>query len=108
MPISLKTKHIHIRYFKTFPIVLRYFNKENGVNTKLLSFYNSDSEMSKDIANSLKLEFQNLSLTNVTSFCADNANVNFGSKKIVFVELKKNNPNIIGVGCLCHVLNNSF
>lgn len=78
--------------------------------TKLLSFYDSNSEMSIDIANSLKskLEDRMLSLINVTSSCADNANVNFGSKKTVFVELKKSNANIIGIGCLCHVLHNAF
>ncbi|KAI8117613.1 hypothetical protein CVS40_10527 [Lucilia cuprina] len=109
-PFSISTDASNKGNIKTFPIVLRYFSKHTGVNTKLLNFYESNSEMSKDIAESLKskLEGRNLNLTNVTSFCADNANVNFGCKKSVFVELQKNNPDIIGMGYLCHIINNAF
>lgn len=109
-PFSISTDASNKGNIKTFPIVIRYFTKEKGVCTKLLSFYNSDSEMSIDIANSIKskLEDRKLSLINVTSLSADNANVNFGSRKSVFVEFKKSNPNILGIGCLCHVLNNAF
>lgn len=109
-PFSISTDASNKGNIKTFPLVLRYFCKHSGVNTKLLNFYNLNTEMSIDIAESIKskLENNNLNLANVTSFCADNANVNFGYKKSVFVELKKCNPDIIGVGCLCHIINNAF
>lgn len=109
-PFSISTDASNKGNIKTFPIVIRYFSKNTGINTKLLSFYEANSEKSNDIAESLKtkLEGRNLHLANVTSFSADNANVNFGSKKSVFVELKKTNPDMIGMGCLCHIIHNSF
>ena len=44
----------------------------------------------------------------LTSFCADNANVNFGARQSVFVELKKLNEHIVPIGCNCHVLHNAL
>jgi hypothetical protein len=95
---------------KMFPLVCRYFSKEaGGIQTKLLSFFNSQQETSKDIAGCLlqKLKESNLSPTNVISFCGDNASVNFGCHQSVFVELQKANHDLIGMGCLCHVLHNA-
>jgi hypothetical protein len=95
---------------KMFPLVCRYFSKEAaGIQSKLLSFFNSLQETSKDIAGGLlqKLKESNLSTANVISFCGDNASVNFGCHQTVFVELQKENHDLIGMGCVCHILPNA-
>ena len=109
VPFSISTDASNKGSTKTFPIVLRYFTKDKGMQTKLLSFYSLESEDSYTIANSLKtnLEKNNLDMSNVTSFCADNASVNFGKNKSVFVELKKVNPLLVPVGCNNHILHNT-
>lgn len=93
---------------KTFPLTLRYFSSREGVTSKLLCFFSLDSETSKDISNALIAELQKygLSVGNITAYSADNAAVNFGKNQSVFVELKKHNPNLIPMGCNCHILHN--
>lgn len=109
-PYSVSTDASNKGNIKTFPIILRYFRKEKGLQIKLLSFFQLESEKSQDISNMLKLKLKKsgLSLLNATSFCADNASVNFGKNQSVFVELKKENPRMLGIGCLCHVIHNSI
>ncbi|XP_031327822.1 uncharacterized protein LOC116159067 [Photinus pyralis] len=109
-PFSLATDASNKGNIKMFPLVVRYFKKDVGVQTKLLNFFDSSSETSKIIANCLieKLKEANLNPQNVISYCADNASVNFGKNQSVFVELQKFNSELIDVGCLCHVLNNSI
>lgn len=68
-----------------------------------------DCETSKDISNSLittELQKYGLSISNVAAYSAFNAAVNFGKNESVFVELKKYNPNLIPMGCNCHILHN--
>ena len=74
-----------------------------GTTNAFLAFYCFDNERSASIAESViaRINF------NVTSFCADNANVNFGKNQSVMVELKKENRNIIPIGCNCHILSNA-
>ena len=94
---------------KTFPLVVSYFNKKVGTTYGLVAFYALDNERSVSIADSLveKLNFNDLSMDHVTSFCADNANVNFGKHQSVMVELNKINRYIIPIGCNCHILSNA-
>ena len=46
-------------------------------------------------------------LKNICSFCDDSASVNFGKNKSVFVELRKENTNLIAAACNRHLLNNA-
>lgn len=94
---------------KTFPLIVRYFNKNSGVNTKLLNFFSLVSEKSVDITERLlqNLNEAGLSVSNVTAYCADNASVNFGKTQSVIVELQKHNSKILPVGCLCHIIHNA-
>ena len=48
-----------------------------------------------------------LKISNVTSFCADNASVNFGKNHSVYTELRKHNKNLIAVGCNNHIIHNT-
>lgn len=108
-PFSLSTDASNKGHIKTFPMMLRYFDKQEGTKTKLLKFYSSNSEKSHDIAQCLvrSLEEANLSVKDVTAYGADNASVNFGKKQSVFVELQKLNEDIIPVGCVCHIIHNT-
>lgn len=108
-PFSIATDASNKGNIKLFPFIVRYFNKESGINTKLLNFYSSDSEKSKDIAQSLidHLDESGLSILNVIAYCADNASVNFGKNQSVFTELRKRNENIVPVGCVCHIIHNA-
>ena len=97
-------------HIKTFPLVVRHFSHEEGVCINILSFYNSDSETYDSIVAGIKSELNkaSLPLKNISSFCADSASVNFGKNKSVFVELHKENPNLIAAACNCHLLNNAI
>jgi hypothetical protein len=109
-PFSIATDASNKGNIKMFPLVCRYFSKEaGGVQTKLLSFFNSQQETSKDISRCLleKLNTNNLNPANIISFCGDNASVNFGCHQSVFTELRKQNNDMISMGCLCHVLHNA-
>lgn len=94
---------------KTFPLIIRYFQKSKGIQTSLLAFFSLESEKALDIAAALKqkLESSNLSLNNISCYCADNASVNFGKNNSVFTELKKGNSNLIAMGCNAHILHNT-
>lgn len=95
---------------KMFPLIIRYFCKEDGVQTKLLNLFESPTEKSTDIAVALVSKIKNFEMDtkNIIAYCGDNANVNFGSNQSVYTELKKNNPELIDIGCCCHVLHNAI
>lgn len=106
---SISTDATNKGNVKTFSLVLRYFKKSVGVQTKLLSFFSLDNERSVDIAAALhsKLSFNGLDKKNATSYCADNASVNVGKNQSVFVELCNSKAGIKAVGCNSHILHNT-
>ena len=54
------------------------------------------------------IEKHGLKFKNCTSFCADNAPVNFGeSTNNIFYKLKAHNKNIVPIGCAAHSLHNA-
>jgi len=54
------------------------------------------------------LEKHSLALQNLSSFCADNAPVNFGTgERNVFYKLKRHKSNLVPVGCVAHIIHNS-
>lgn len=56
-----------------------------------------------------QLKERNIDTKHVTSYCADNANVNFGCRNLFFQLLHLDNDNIWSVGCPApaHILHNS-
>lgn len=108
LPYSVATDASNKGNIKMFPLVLRNFLKTEGTKTKLLSFYECAEEKSVTIANSMieKLKPTGINVNQIIAFGADNSNVNFGRHQSVYTELKKTNSNILGMGCLCHVLSN--
>lgn len=55
-PFSIGTDASNKGNVKTFPLVVRYFDRHVGICTKLLSFYSLQGETSIEIATSLKYE----------------------------------------------------
>lgn len=108
-PFSVATDASNKGNIKTFPLIVTYFTKTNGVQNKLLKFYDLPTETSKDIAASIVSHIEEFGLRpqDIVSYCADNANVNFGCHQSVFTELKKFNNNLLNIGCLCHILHNA-
>ena len=93
---------------KFFPIVVRYFCETRGVVDAVLDFYNDSNEPSEAIAHRIKSvnEKNNLSLSSVSSYSADNALVNYGKHSSVYRKPKLMNSYIVQANCNCHVLNN--
>lgn len=84
-----------------FPICVRYFNLDKGIQHKLKDFVESNDETADQITKVLceTLDKHNLKLSQVTSYGADNANVNFGSNHSVFTNLVAKNEKILKANC---------
>lgn len=52
-PFSVATDASNKGNIKTFPLIVTYFTKTNGVQNKLLKFYDLPAETAKDIAASI-------------------------------------------------------
>lgn len=95
-------------------MLLSYFVPKFGVRVRLLDFAILPGETSEIVHKFLieVLERHGLSLDKLTSFCADNAPVNFGGpqtagKKNVFHYLKTEQKRLIPIGCPAHILHNA-
>lgn len=96
---------------KMFPLIIRYFTLEKGIQNKIIEFYEDANETAIAISQKITeiLIKSGLSTKNMISFLADNASVNFGKHHSVYKLLKeKHNSSLIAANCLCHVLNNSI
>uniref|UniRef100_A0A8C6NU33 Uncharacterized protein n=1 Tax=Nothobranchius furzeri TaxID=105023 RepID=A0A8C6NU33_NOTFU len=93
---------------KCFPIVLRYFHFEEGVQNALLDFYSDSNETSEAITNQLlaKLEMSGLNLQKLSAYTADNASVNYGKHNSVYQKLKLAQNDVLA-SCLAHILHNA-
>lgn len=95
---------------KLFPVVVRYFSVKNGgVQNKLLDFVENSCETSASITDLLlkSLEKCCLKVSDISSYSADNASVNYGLHKSVYQKLTNLNKNILKANCNCHVIHNS-
>lgn len=100
---------------KIFPIMIQYFDSDNGgIQTKLLDIHSTPNETSETITEIILTTLQKYDLSEkCISFTADNANVNFGginrpSGRNVLTNLQQQlKKDIVGVGCPAHVLHNS-
>ncbi|KAJ8914119.1 hypothetical protein NQ315_016194, partial [Exocentrus adspersus] len=94
---------------KLFPVLLRYFNPDDGVILFLLDFFEDSDETANAICNNLKEKLQDagLNLLKMSSYSADNASVNFGKHHSVYRLLKNENEHLVPVGCPAHMLHNA-
>ena len=94
--------------YRLLPILVRVFSFQRGVRYYLLKIENLPYENSNIIENLImnNLKAHALDIKNCTSFSADSASINFGSKNGIFKKLQKHNENIIPSRCSCHLLDN--
>lgn len=114
--ISASTDASNHGAIKLFPLLIQYFDyQKDGIQVSLVDIKLQPNETSEIITHYVydSLRDKNLS-DKLVAFSADNAATNFGSKdrggqNNVFFALKSltNNQNIIGVGCVAHIFNNS-
>lgn len=124
---TVKTLQTDVSYFgmgtdasnhknlKLFPIVIQYFDRENGVQSKLLNLEETKNETAETIFLYLKksLEEHKL-LSKCIAYGADNANVNFGGpehkegQNVLSLLKSRINKEMIGVGCPGHILHNAM
>ena len=100
---------------KNFPVLLQYFEKETGINIKVIDIQTLTDETANTIYNFLS---STLEKHNISSKCiavsGDNCITNFGGKQRtgtnnVFSKLKTNGlPNLIAIGCPAHILHNDI
>lgn len=57
-PFSITKDASNNGNIKTFPLLVRYFKKQKDLNIKPLSFYESDSELSGNMAHFIKLKLR--------------------------------------------------
>lgn len=93
---------------KMYPICIRYFSYEKGVQNMLVDFIEKNYETADDISNLLceTLQKYNLSISQITAYSADNTNVNFGCTHSVYVHLKSKNQRLLKANCSVHILHN--
>ena len=113
-PFSVSVDVSNHNQLKLFPLVIRFFNAKVGVRACLFNLRSMPSETSQQIIDFIHTSLQenDLDLERLTSFCADNAPVNFGGSQLsgqnnVFYRLKQRGPQLIPVGCPAHILHNA-
>ncbi|RXN24084.1 zinc finger protein 862-like [Labeo rohita] len=94
---------------KLFPLSVRYWTPDLGVQMKVLDFYDDSDETSAAIHNQIvtKLEENGLGLDMISAYSADNASLNYGRYNSVFQKLKENNGCILKANCVAHIVHNS-
>ena len=113
-PFSVSVDASYHNELKLFPLVIRFFNAKVGVRVRLLNLRSMPNETSQQIIDFIltSLQENDLDLKRLTSFCADDAPVNFGGSQLsgqnnVLYRLKQRATQLIPVGCPAHILHNA-
>ena len=113
-PFSISIDASNHNQVKLFPLVIRFFNAKAGLRVCLLDMRSMPRETSQEIMNLILSATQEngLDLKQLTSFSADNAQVNFiGTQQYgqnnVFYRLKEQTTSLIHVACPAHILHNA-
>ena len=114
-PFSIAIDASNHNEVKLFPLVVRFFSAKVGVQVRILDLRSMPCETSQHIMNFIcsSLKENGLKLENITSFCADNAPVNFAGwqkkgKNNVFNRLQeKTSARLIPIGCPAYILHNA-
>lgn len=108
-PFSMCTDGSNDQHNKLYPIVITIYNEDiEEVATELLSI--PDLKECSTAANVLDLILKELDrfgipLRNCSAFMSDNAAVMVGAKGVVGTLLKKAQPDMVSLGCGCHLIN---
>ena len=106
-PFSLSIDDFNHNEVKLFPLVVRFFSAKVGV--RILDLRSMPCKTSQQIMNFIcsSREENGLKLENITSFCADNAPVNFGGwqqkGKNVFNRLARKNQRVQSQLVVLHI-----
>lgn len=86
-----------------------YDHSKEKITTELLSVssLNTNTSTGENIFNMISNELLQLGIpwANVIGFVSDNASVMMGSKKGVISFIRRKQPDIIAIGCPCHLIN---
>lgn len=106
---SIQTDASNRKNQKMFPLSVSYFTKEDGINFKILDFFENPDESSAGMFSSLSSSLSTLKLKvcNIAGFGADNTNANFGSKNSLYVKFQETNNLIVKSNCHAHIINNA-
>lgn len=106
---SLGTDGSNDHHCKLYPVVITINDEACGeIRTELLSIPElTESSPAVNITKLLVTELEkfNVPLKNCVAFMSDNASVMVGVKGGVSTLLKKEQPNMMSLGCACHLIN---
>ncbi|KAL4721610.1 hypothetical protein ACJJTC_011663 [Scirpophaga incertulas] len=104
----LQTDASNKKNIKLFPLVIQYFTVKNGIENKLLDFYENSNESADGMFESIQnsLEQYKLSFHNVSGLSADNTNANFGVNHSLYTNMKNLVPDLIKGNCHAHIVHN--
>lgn len=115
MYLGVATDGSNHKSTKLFPVLIQYFDfKNGGLQSKLIQMKSVANETAQTISTHIRESLQSLNLYEKTvCFTGDNTNTNFGGINHkqgtnIFTFLKEDKPNLVGVGCPAHILNNSI
>jgi hypothetical protein len=82
---------------RIFLLVVRYFDPLSDVKNRLLYFTDQADETANAVCNLIKcsLDTHELNMKNLTSYCADYANMNYGKHNSVFELLQEDKKNVL-------------
>lgn len=112
--VCISTDTSNHKEIKMYPVIARYFLPLEGVRTRLIDFSNMFGETGADIFDVLKSNWETWDIKKkIIAFGGDNCPTNFGhsdrtGNRNVFSRLKEAlGDDLIGVGCLAHILHNA-
>ncbi|KAG6438962.1 hypothetical protein O3G_MSEX000365 [Manduca sexta] len=105
----LQTDASNKKNIKLFPLVVQYFSINEGIQNKLLDFYENSNESADGMLEAIKksMDSYNLSFNQVSGLSADNCNANFGIHHSLFTNIKKEVPHLIKGNCHAHIVHNT-
>ncbi|XP_047999563.1 uncharacterized protein LOC125236694 [Leguminivora glycinivorella] len=94
---------------KLFPLVVQYFDSENGVQNKLIDFYENANESADGMFQAINnsLTDHNLTFDRVSGLSGDNINANFGIHHSLFTNIKNLSPHLLKGNCHAHIIHNT-
>lgn len=105
----LQTDASNKKNIKLFPLVVQYFDAENGIQNKLLDFYENPDESADGMFQAINqsLADHNLSFDRVSGLSADNTNANYGIHHSLYKNIEKVAPHLVKGNCHAHIVHNT-
>ncbi|XP_047517164.1 uncharacterized protein LOC125057485 [Pieris napi] len=105
----LQTDASNKKNIKLFPLVVQYFSINEGIQNKLIDFYENSNESADGMLEAIKksMDSHNLSFNQVSGLSADNCNANFGIHHSLYTNIKKEVPILIKGNCHAHIIHNT-